>query len=193
MSKRSGLYDYTEEYYNFLEQKKNRPVEKEDNRNRPGILFKISGTGTTTDGIYGLFLGQTIPQSITVHDAQFQLVFRRQRTYLPFSIELIDFKQILHPGTNIPKSFSSEIKLIENNIGIRKIIQMNEPLRYGGYTFYQASFMEGKQHDTTVLAAVKNYGRMFPYISSIIMSFGLLLHIILKVPRLFKERKKAAL
>ncbi|MDP6569854.1 MAG: cytochrome c biogenesis protein ResB [Candidatus Marinimicrobia bacterium] len=167
----------------------NQPVAKEDNRNRPGILLEISGTGTTTDGIYGLFLGQSIPQSITVHNDLFELAFRRQRTYLPFSIELIDFKKVLHPGTNMAKSYSSEVNLIENGIGKKKLIQMNEPLRHGGYTFYQASFMEGQHRETTVLAAVKNYGRMFPYISSIIMCIGLLFHLCIKMPDLFKRKK----
>jgi len=168
-----------------------RPVEKEDNWNRPGIVFEISGTATTIDGVYGLFLGQNIPQSITVKELKYELVFRRQRTYLPFSIELIDFKKVLHPGTNMAKSYSSEVNLIENGIGKKKLIQMNEPLRHGGYTFYQASFMEGQLHETTVLAAVKNYGRMFPYISSIIMCIGLLFHLGIKLPDLFKKINKS--
>ena len=62
--------------------------------------------------------------------------------------------------------------LIENNISRRVLIQMNEPLRHRGYTFYQASFIEEEDKQTSVLATVKNYGRMFPYISSIIMVFG---------------------
>ncbi len=168
-----------------------RPLEKEDNWNRPGILFEISETGTTTDGIYGLFLGQNIPQSITVNSENLELVFRRQRTYLPFSIELIDFKKVLHPGTDMAKSYSSEVNLIENGIGQKKLIQMNEPLRHGGYTFYQASFVEGQHRETTVLAAVKNYGRMFPYISSIIMCIGLLFHLGIKMPDLFRKKNKS--
>ena len=31
---------------------------------------------------------------------------------------------------------------------------MNEPLRYQGYTFYQASFIDGLDKETTVLATV---------------------------------------
>ena len=60
---------------------------KEENMNRPGIIFHLSNTGTLADGIYGLFLGQTIPQKITILDQEYIIVFRRQRTYLPFSID----------------------------------------------------------------------------------------------------------
>ena len=65
----------------------------------------------------------------------------------------------------------------------RKIlIKMNEPLRYKNYTFYQSSFIEEESGETSVFAVVENYGRLFPYISSIIMCFGLLLHLIIKLP-----------
>ena len=95
----------------------------------------------------------------------------------------------MHPGTNIAKSYSSEVNLIENSIPRRKLIKMNEPLRYKGYTFYQASFVDDREKETTVLASVKNYGRMFPYISSIIMSIGLLLHLLINLPILIKKKK----
>ena len=90
--------------------------EKEDNWNRPGIIYKISNSGTSADGMYGIFLGQPVPQTFSIKEKDFTIILRRKRTYLPFSIELIDFKKILHPGTDIPKSYSSDISLIENNI-----------------------------------------------------------------------------
>jgi len=65
---------------------------------------------------------------------------------------------------------------------------MNEPLRYKGYTFYQASFSQSESGETSILAVVKNYGRLFPYISSIIMSIGLLIHLLIKLPKLIRKR-----
>ena len=96
----------------------------------------------------------------------------------------------MHPGTNIAKSFSSDVNLIENDIPRRTLIKMNEPLRYKGYTFFQASFIDDSEIETTVLAAVKNYGRLFPYISSIIMSVGLLIHLLLMMPKMVKGKSK---
>ncbi|SVC73036.1 uncharacterized protein METZ01_LOCUS325890, partial [marine metagenome] len=34
----------------------------------------------------------------------------------------------------------------------------------------------------------KNYGRLFPYISSIIMCFGLLVYLVMRLPKLFKKQ-----
>ena len=163
--------------------------EKEDNWNRPGIIYQISNSGTNKDGIYGIFLGQTIPQTLEMNGYKYQFYLRRQRTYLPFSIKLLDFKKILHPGTGIAKSYSSEISLIEAGVARRVLIKMNEPLRHKGYTFFQASFIEGPEIETTVLAAVKNYGRLFPYISSLIMCVGLLFHLFINLPGLFQTNK----
>ena len=162
--------------------------EKEATQNRPGIILKIGGTGQITDGIYGIFLGQRTPDRFTLNDQNFFTEFRRKRTYLPFAIQLADFEKIMHPGTDIAKSYSSEVNLIENDNSRRILIKMNEPLRHRGYTFYQASFIDDLPRETTVLATVKNHGRLFPYISSIIMSIGLLIHLLISLPKTLEKR-----
>ena len=44
-----------------------------------------------------------------------------------------------------------------------------------------ASFIDGEMKQTTVLAVVKNNGRIFPYVSTIIMCIGLLFHMLYKL------------
>jgi hypothetical protein len=162
--------------------------EKENTQNRPSIVFRIKGSQNEADGIYGLFLGQKDLDIYNFKNQQFFTEFRKERTYLPFSIELIDFKKVMHPGTNVAKSFSSEVNLIESDIPRRVMIQMNEPLRHLDYTFFQASFIEELSGESTVLAVVKNYGRLFPYISSIIMSIGLLVHLLFNLPKTIRKK-----
>ncbi|MDP7036325.1 MAG: cytochrome c biogenesis protein ResB [Candidatus Marinimicrobia bacterium] len=164
--------------------------EKENNQNRPGITYRITNSRSSNDGIYGIFLGQSVTQTANINNQKYEFIFRRKRTYLPFAIELLDFKKVMHAGTGIAKSYSSEVNLIENGVPRRVLIEMNEPLRHKGYTFFQASFIEGIEGDTTVLAAVKNYGRLFPYISSIIMSIGLLLHLFRSMPKLLQKNTR---
>ena len=164
--------------------------EPENTQNRPALIYKIKGTSNGSDGIYGLFLGQGLNDPFKIKDQIFHSEYRRERTYVPFNIELIDFEKIMHPGTNVAKSFSSDVNLIENDIPRRTLIKMNEPLRHKGYTFFQASFIDDSDVETTVLATVKNYGRLFPYISSIIMSIGLLIHLLLMMPKMVKGKSK---
>ena len=127
---------------------------------------------------------------IKIDKKDLTFVFRKKRSYLPFELKLKDFKKKLHPGTDIPKSFSSNILLIDKEISRPVLIKMNEPLRYKGYTFYQSSFNEGPDVDTTILAVVKNHGRLFPYISSLTISLGLLIHMFLKFPIIFSRRRR---
>ena len=156
--------------------------EKDYEHNRPGIVYELSGLNDNSkNGIYILFFAQSIPSTLTINNEKYEFIIRPHRTYVPFEIELVDFEKVMHPGTEIAKSFSSEVNLIDKDISRKVLIKMNEPLRHYNYTFYQASFIEDGDKQTTVLATVRNYGRMFPYISSIIMCLGILFHMLIMV------------
>ncbi len=165
------------------------PPEKNDEQNRSSVQFKISGAGKEKDGIHFSTDFIEVSPWIEVGNTIYNIALRRKQTFLPFEIELIDFEKKLHPGTNMPKSYKSEIILHENGSEWRSIIQMNEPLRYRGYTFYQSSFIKNGERAATVFAVVKNAGRMFPYIASIVMCIGLLIHVILRLPKLIRSKK----
>ena len=184
----SVIHEYKGLAQNFI--LKRIPNEKETEINRTGMTFRVTGADDPENGIYSLFLAQQIPQTIFSSGKEFTLALRRERTYIPFSLKLNDFKKVLHPGTDIPKSYSSDVILIDGDISRPVLIQMNEPLRYMDYTFYQSSFNEGPNVDTTILAVVKNYGRLFPYISSLTISLGILVHMIRKFPTLFRRKRE---
>lgn len=63
---------------------------------------------------------------------------------------------------------------------------MNQPLRYAGKTFYQASF--GKGDTLSVLQVVKNPGWLLPYISCVLVALGLILHFAVSLGRALRKR-----
>ena len=128
-----------------------------------------------------------VDQTVITGSEIFRLVLRKKRFALPFEIELIDFRKEMYPGTNMPKSYESEVYVLEGDTKRRVLIEMNEPLRYMNYTFYQSSFIENGSRQTTVLAVVKNAGRLFPYVSSMIICIGILFHMIIKLPVLIRR------
>ena len=73
------------------------------------------------------------------------------------------------------KNFSSEVIIKDPDNGVERnaLIYMNHPLRYGGYTFYQASYDETTE-TTTVLQVVKNPGWLLPYVSVAMLAFGMI-------------------
>lgn len=63
---------------------------------------------------------------------------------------------------------------------------MNEPLKYAGFTFYQASFQDGPQGQpiASILSVNKDPGRWIKYLGSLILSLG--------VVWLFVQRRRAS-
>ena len=96
---------------------------------------------------------------------------------LPFSVRLVDFKRDVYPDTDKARSYSSDVMILDNGVEWPERIEMNKPLRYKGYTFYHSSFEQAAPMQPTILSVVKNKGRVFPYITTLIIPAGLLLHI----------------
>jgi len=102
----------------------------------------------------------------------------RKKYTLPFSLELEDINRKLYPGTEIAKSYKSEVIVHEAN-GLRRNVKisMNKPLRYWQYTVYQASYgIDDDGGEFSIFAVVENHGRALPYIASLIMALGIFLH-----------------
>lgn len=121
-------------------------------------------------------LSNAIPsrQSFAAGGKIWNIAVRQARLYHPFSINLIDFSHDRYLGTNVPKNFSSKIRLLNPATGEDRedLIYMNHPLRYQGLTFYQSGF--ANDDTTTILQVVRNPARTFPYISCAMVSAGLL-------------------
>ena len=114
-------------------------------------------------------------QSITVDNHEYYLLIRPRRFYFPFMMTLNDFNHDKYPGSDVPKNFSSDVTLMDYQTGKTHDhrIYMNHPLRYKGFTFYQASF--GENDTLSILQVVQNPSWLIPYISCLIISLGLLL------------------
>lgn len=128
------------------------------------------------------------PQKVEVNGKTFEIALRFKRTYLPYAIELIDFKHDRYPGTQIPRNFSSQIKVINETTDETRpaLISMNHPLRYEGLTFYQASF--AKNDTASMLLVVRNPSWRLPYIAVLIMGLGLLIHFFIQLSHFLKTR-----
>ncbi len=113
------------------------------------------------------------PQILAAGNKSYEIALRFKRYYHPFQIELIDFKHDKYPGTEIPFNFSSEVYIKDPKGAVKQkaLIYMNHPLRYGGLTFYQASFANNDQ--TSIFQVVKNPGWLLPYISVLLMGLGM--------------------
>lgn len=157
-----------------------KPADIDPEVNLSGLSFKISGLeDENQNGLYIAFEGMPTPININ-HDGQtYEIIFGKAQRSLPFSLRLKEFEKISYPGTNKAKDYVSELEIIDGNLSWPAHIEMNEPLRYKGYTFYQSSFERSEAGELSILAVVKNRGWLFPYIGSALIGIGLMLHLFL--------------
>lgn len=162
-------------------------------RDVPGGLFRlVSGDAQATVLLYG---GLVNPQLVTLNDETYAVQLRRKRYSLPFTISLTDFVKEEHPGTSMPSSYESTVRVTYGGVDRPVRIFMNNPLRHHNFTFYQASFAETEDGEQSVFAVVENAGRLIPYISSGIVFFGMSVHFLVMLAQRREtriQRKMAA-
>lgn len=158
----------------------------EEERNLAGIELSIENAGT-----YIAFEPLPLEKqpAFTINGDHYTVTLGRANYPLPFTLQLLEAEKELHPGTDVPRSYRSVVMLSDGEINERAVITMNHPLRYKGYTVYQASFNNAESLDTKSVsfAIVQNSGRVFPYVASITLCIGLLLHLCLRLPTLIRR------
>jgi hypothetical protein len=159
-----------------------------DKRDMPsGIVELLTPQGSLGTYLVSAFLTQ--PQVLTYNGRQYELILRGERFYKPFTIHLLEFRHDQYPGTDIPKNFSSRVRLQRADTGEDRevLIHMNNPLRYAGETYYQASFDQDNQG--TVLQVVHNPSWLTPYFSCVLVGAGLLVQFLTHLVDFAKNRK----
>ena len=156
---------------------------KQDERNIPAAWIEV----VADSGSLGTWLVTPIagtpnsppvmraPQTFEHGGRSYVIAMRFTRSYKPFTLTLLKFSHDKYSGTEIPKNFSSRIRL-ETPAGKEDrevLVYMNNPLRYDGFTFYQASFEPGNDK-VTILQVVRNPSWLIPYIACTVMTLGLM-------------------
>jgi len=145
---------------------------KDDERDLSAAFVEVDGV----QGPLGTWLISNAipePQGFTLNGHTYELAMRQRRFYKQFALTLLDFAHDRYAGTDIPKNFSSRVRLIdfERNENREVVISMNDPLRYRGFTFYQSGFDNNDK--TTILQVVKNPAMLLPYIACGLVALGL--------------------
>jgi hypothetical protein len=116
-------------------------------------------------------------QTFTHEKKEYEIGFRFTRHYLPFTLALIDARFDEYRGTDIPKNYSSRVRIENPKTGEDRevLIRMNEPLRYSGLTFFQFQMSTNRVGPLqSTLQVVRNPSWRTPYISCAMVALGLL-------------------
>lgn len=177
----------------FLQSK---PGEKNAEANTAGCYAKVvERDGTRGDRI--ILAGASFhPFTLRHGNRIFTLDMRKRLWVMPFDLTLNKFTAEFYPGTTRPKKFISQVTRTENGQKANATIQMNEPLRYEGLTFFQASYgppgAGPGQRLYSVFEVVKNPADKWPEYSLWVVVVGLTLQFGLKLVLFIRSRFRHA-
>ncbi len=133
------------------------------------IRLKVGGSPS-------FWLIEGMAKNLSISGSDFTLHYHRSRLSLPFKLYLNKFTMGTNPGTSTAASFVSNVTVKDpKTTEDRKVeISMNEPLKYGGYYFYQASYqLSPGQPAVSVFAVNHDPGRVLKYLGSLLMTIGI--------------------
>lgn len=163
---------------------------KMNERNLPSAVVELVGPS----GSLGTWLVSSLLedlQDFQVGGKTYRIGMRFERFYKPFQLSLMKFTHEKYRGTEIPKNFASRVRVQTPATGEDRevLIYMNNPLRYGGETFYQSGFDENDP-TVTILQVVRNPTWLTPYLACTVAGAGLLVQFLTHLIG-FAKRKKS--
>ncbi len=154
-----------------------QPPALENEQNTAGLVATIREAGA--EPRQALLWGYAKPWRFEAGGKEWYLMLRRRQWSVPFSITLEKFIHEYHPGTQVARTYESDVIKTEGGRQQEINIRMNEPLRHEGYTFFQSSFYESPPESgvfASVFAVVRNPADQWPLWGCIIITAGLLIH-----------------
>jgi hypothetical protein len=165
------------------------PTYKMNERNLPAATVELSHNG----GSVGSWLVShlLLPQPVEHEGRSFRIALRPKRHYKPFSLTLLDLRHDVYQGTQIPKNFSSRVRILNPGTGEDRevLIYMNNPLRYSGLTFYQYQMAAEGPVRASTLQVVRNPGWITPYLACLLVGFGMTLHFVIHLMAFLRKRR----
>jgi len=144
---------------------------------QPVLSFDvIAGEQQKNIAVWANINGSYAEEKVQFDDKTIKIGYGNKKIKLPFKIHLDDFVIERYPGSHSPSSFSSYVKLIdeENNVAKPFHIYMNNILKYKGFRFYQSSY--DKDEQGSILSV--NYdtmGTTITYIGYFFLTLGMIL------------------
>jgi hypothetical protein len=155
-------------------------------KNTPGVHALILPKDGSARQVALLAVASYQPLTYHSGDRAFAIRLAKRVWPVPFQVRLDAAHSKFFPNTSRPKSFDSNITRIEDGRESKVFIEMNAPMRYAGYTFYQRTMEGGEQSPTgeaTVsgFEVVRNPSDKWPKYSIIVTGIGLFGHFVFKL------------
>jgi hypothetical protein len=175
------------------------PNKKEAGGNLPAAYIRvIDKKGEKLADTFVMGSGPFSPRPLTVEvgDDTWAIDLTRRRHSLPFAIQLEKFEKEDHPGTRRAREYSSDVIRADDGVLTDKYhISMNKPMRYGGFTAYQASWgpQDAGPGDPlySSLAVAHNPADQWPKYGTYVIALGMAIHFAQKLLAYLKRAARS--
>ena len=126
---------------------------------------------------------------VSIEGVPHEVAFTDKTIPLGFSVTLDRFRVGHYPGTGRPRSFQSNLTLTDPASGreLSRVVSMNNPTNYGGFTFYQSSYDQRGAKAISVLSVSRDPGQPIVFAGYFLLIAGMLWVLVLRM----RERSKA--
>ena len=156
-----------------------QPIEIAPGASLPESAIFVRPESSDSPENAGIWLVEGDFKTLQAGQNTYDLHYGSRRLDLPFSLSLEKFEKIDYPGSEMPMSFQSTVRV--NGEGEPILISMNEPLKFLGYTLYQSSYELGQGGPSASIFSVnKDPGRPVKYAGSLILCVGIMIFSIMK-------------
>jgi hypothetical protein len=163
-----------------------------DERNIPSAIIELFGPQGS--------LGTWLVHSLASAKQAFQVGARLTRSPCDSRVlqavflKLLEFKHEKYAGTETPRNFESRVRINNPKTNERREVEiyMNNPLRYNGETYYQASFDPNNDklvNKVTILQVVRNPSWLTPYFACGLMTLGLTVQFMMHLIGFARKRR----
>ncbi|MGQ9651055.1 MAG: cytochrome c biogenesis protein ResB [Phycisphaerae bacterium] len=138
----------------------------------PAILVRLNSGQDNTE----VWVQKYDDQPVVFAGRTYRLGYDDKTVPLGFEVALDAFRIRKYPGTDRPRSYESRITITDPASGRleSRVISMNHPTSYGGYTFYQSSYRQTGQHTASVLSVSRDPGKPIVFAGYGLMILGVL-------------------
>ena len=147
------------------------PVPEKDERRLSAVKLHLEGPNGRTEPDWVVW---TEARKVAWAGNTATVAYRAPEVALPFRVSLLRFNSDKYPGSNMPATYESWVRVDDPERGVSEHhISMNHPLHYRGYIFFQASFVEGEAM-MSIFSVARSPGLPLVYMGVSLISLGVL-------------------
>jgi cytochrome c biogenesis protein ResB len=155
------------------------PIEPREKARIPAVLLALRAGDDTSE----MWVQKYSTQSVAVAGTPYQISYRNKTVPLGFTVRLEQFNIGFYPGGGRPRSFESHVTIIDPASGGNqsRVISMNNPTSYGGYTLFQSSYRMDGGRKSSYLSVARDPGQPLVFTGYIAMMAGVGIVLITRV------------